>query len=124
MFSLRRSPLLSHSRYRPTCLCPNLCWRQTRWLRTIKHPDTHSTDSSWSKTGPWIIYPTCAVIFGAACFVTYQTSQPFRHSLLAFLRCSRVAGKMYFFFQKVTRELMYMWLIMQVPPYLARLTTK
>ncbi len=42
--------------------------------------------------GPWIFYPTCAVILGTACFVAYETSQPFRHTVLAVVRCSRVAG--------------------------------
>ena len=75
-------------------LSPNLCRSQTRWSRTIQRLNTHNNGgySGWSKTGPWIFYPTCAVIFGAACFVTYQTSQPFRHSILALVRCTRVAG--------------------------------
>ena len=97
MFPLR-APLWSRSRLcRPTFLIPNLCRRQTRWLRT-KRPNTdNNKDSDWSKTSPWIFYPTCAVIFGAACFVTYQTSQPFRHSVLALVRCSRAAGRCVFF---------------------------
>ena len=99
MFSLRRAPLLSRPRCRPTFPSPNLCQRQTRWLRTIEFLNTHNNGySGWNKTSPssWIFYPTCVVIFGAACFVTYQTSQPFRHSVLALVRCSRVAGKFFF----------------------------
>ncbi|KAF8906520.1 ABC1 family-domain-containing protein [Gymnopilus junonius] len=41
---------------------------------------------------PWKFYATCAVILGAVCSVTYETSRPFRHVVLAVVRCSRVAG--------------------------------
>jgi hypothetical protein len=70
--------------------------------RLIQRRLLHATQSRYSHSGhnhhrtptsPWIFYPTCAVILGAACFITYQTSQPFRHSVLAALRCSRVAGE-------------------------------
>jgi aarF domain-containing kinase len=127
MLSLRRVPLLSRSRpCCPTLLSPYLYRRQTRWLQTIEPPNTHKSSgySGWSKTSPWIFHPSCAVIFGAACFVTYQTSQPFRHSVLAVVRCSRVAGKCSFLCHTRTKELMYLWLVIQVPPSLARLTTK
>ncbi|KAF8161107.1 ABC1 family-domain-containing protein [Crassisporium funariophilum] len=63
---------------------------QRRYLRTVELP--HSGYRSKSIRSPWILYPTCAVILGAACLVTYQTSQPFRHGVLAVVRCSRVAG--------------------------------
>lgn len=42
---------------------------------------------------PWIFYPTCLVVLGAAGFIGYNTSQPFRHTALAVVRCSRVAGE-------------------------------
>ncbi|KAF8798703.1 ABC1-domain-containing protein [Phlegmacium glaucopus] len=88
MFSPLRGPLWSRSR---TILNPSLYRRQTRWLRTIGSPNNGGY-SGWSKTSPCVFYTTCAVILGASCFVTYQTSQPFRHSVLAVVRCSRVAG--------------------------------
>jgi aarF domain-containing kinase len=98
MFPLR-APLWSRSRpCRLAFPSSNLCRRQTRWLRTVVPSNTYHNGgySGWSKTSPWIFYPTCAVIFGAACLVAYQTSQPFRHSVLAVVRCSRVASKCVF----------------------------
>lgn len=119
MFSPFRVPLWSRSRScRPPFLSPNLYRRQIRWLRRV---EPHNT-ASWSKTSLWIFYPTCAVVFGATCFVAYQTSQPFRHSVLAIVRCSRVAGKSNISF--IMKSLGLIRLFMQVLPYLARLTTK
>lgn len=75
---------------------------QTPSSRLTQRRSLNATQSQYSRSGhnhhrtptsPWLFYPTCAVILGAACLVTYQTSQPFRHSALATLRCSRVAGE-------------------------------
>ena len=97
-------PLWSRSRScRSTSLSSILCRRQTRQLRTIRPSNTpnNSGYSRWSKTSSWIFYPTCVAILGAACFVTYQTSQPFRHGVLALVRCSRVAGELLLFYHQV-----------------------
>lgn len=97
-------PLWSRSRScRSTSLSSILYRRQTQQLWTIRPSNTHNNSgySRWSKTRSWIFYPTCVAILGAACFVTYQTSQPFRHGVLALVRCSRVAGELLFFYHEV-----------------------
>lgn len=40
---------------------------------------------------PWIIYPASALLLGGASYVAYEHFQPFRHTLLAVARCSRIA---------------------------------
>ncbi|KDR75880.1 hypothetical protein GALMADRAFT_248622 [Galerina marginata CBS 339.88] len=81
--------------------CQSLRLNQNSWVaqrRCLRIPSAPKPgQSSWQNLGrpatsPWIFYPTCLVILGAACFVTYQTSRPFRHTALAVVRCSRVAG--------------------------------
>jgi len=49
--------------------------------------------ASQATNRPWIFYPTCVVLLGTAGFIGYNISQPFRHTVLAVVRCSRVAGK-------------------------------
>ena len=53
--------------------------------------------ASQATSSPWIFYPSCMVLLGAAGFIGYNTSQPFRHTVLAVVRCSRVAGERNFF---------------------------
>jgi aarF domain-containing kinase len=40
-----------------------------------------------------VFYPSCVVALGAAAVVGYETNQPFRHTVLAVVRCSRVGGE-------------------------------
>ncbi|KAH9949006.1 ABC1-domain-containing protein [Amylocystis lapponica] len=40
---------------------------------------------------PWVLYPTTLLVLCGATVVAYQTNQPFRHTALAIVRCSRVA---------------------------------
>ncbi|KAF9475536.1 ABC1-domain-containing protein [Pholiota conissans] len=54
-------------------------------------PSGHSRHSQETAKSPWILYPTYAIILGVSSYITYKTSQPFRHTVLAALRCSRVA---------------------------------
>lgn len=65
---------------------------QRRCIRLQKPHILPSHHSRYRRANPWVFYPTCALILGTACFATYQTSQSFRHTVLAVVRCSRVAG--------------------------------
>lgn len=40
---------------------------------------------------PWILYPGAALLLAGAGYVAYENYQPFRHALLAVVRCSRIA---------------------------------
>lgn len=42
----------------------------------------------------WIVYPGGLLFLGGVSWTAYENSQPFRHSVLATVRCSRVAGKL------------------------------
>lgn len=44
-----------------------------------------------SSAKPWILYPATALLLGGAGYVAYENYQPFRHTLLAVVRCSRIA---------------------------------
>ena len=46
-----------------------------------------------ARKGPWKLYVACATVLGGTCYVTYENSRPFRHAVLAIVRCSRVAGE-------------------------------
>ncbi|KAF9531663.1 ABC1 family-domain-containing protein [Crepidotus variabilis] len=63
---------------------------QSRGLSRSKPIRNHR--SGFPTTSPWIFYPTCALVLGGTGLVAYETSQPFRHTVLAVARCSRVAG--------------------------------
>lgn len=40
---------------------------------------------------PWILYPGTVLLLAGAGYVAYESYQPFRHALLAVVRCSRIA---------------------------------
>ncbi|KAF9241541.1 ABC1-domain-containing protein [Melanogaster broomeanus] len=54
-------------------------------------PDSSSGWKKRSRRNPWILYPTTALLLGGAGYVAYEKYQPFRHAVLAVVRCSRVA---------------------------------
>lgn len=45
-----------------------------------------------SKLKPYITVPATLLVAGGIGYVTYENYQPFRHTVLAVVRCSRVAG--------------------------------
>ncbi|KAI0785656.1 ABC1 family-domain-containing protein [Abortiporus biennis] len=47
--------------------------------------------SSTRQVNPWIAYPTTFILLAGAGFLAYENSQPFRHTVLAVVRCSRIA---------------------------------
>ncbi|KXN90583.1 ABC1 family protein C15C4.02 [Leucoagaricus sp. SymC.cos] len=65
---------------------------QGRWIRTLPHPHlTHNQQKARIKSKPWI-YPAVTLLAVGAGYYAYQNHQPFRHTCLAVVRCSRVAG--------------------------------
>lgn len=59
------------------------------------HPYSTSSNSSHSKPNhrnPWIVYPTSLFLLAGAGTFAYYNSKSFRYTLLATVRCSRVAG--------------------------------
>ncbi|KAF8135469.1 ABC1 family-domain-containing protein [Boletus edulis] len=50
------------------------------------------TDVPSSTRRPWFLYPLAtAMLLGGAGYVAYENYQPFRHTVLAVVRCSRIA---------------------------------
>ena len=64
-----------------------------RGLRTHKLSPRTSTKTSKS---PWF-YPISALLLGGASWTAYENSQPFRHTILATVRCTRVGGEFILF---------------------------
>ncbi|OBZ67025.1 ABC1 family protein MCP2 [Grifola frondosa] len=44
-----------------------------------------------ARLNTWIVYPTTLLVLSGAGLLAYETNQPFRHTILAVVRCSRVA---------------------------------
>ncbi|KAF9447494.1 atypical/ABC1/ABC1-B protein kinase [Macrolepiota fuliginosa MF-IS2] len=67
---------------------------QTRWFRNpprLHQIPRHHTHKTYVNERPWI-YSAAALLVGGAGYIAYQNYQPFRHTCLAAIRCSRVAG--------------------------------
>jgi len=64
---------------------------QQRWIRTL-HPRNDSGERRSPLRRRLVFYPAALVVLGIAGAVAYETNQPFRHTLLAAARCSRVAS--------------------------------
>jgi aarF domain-containing kinase len=67
---------------------PNISCRH---FRTIRHRLNPIEGPPKSKS--WVLYPASVLVFGGASWYAYENVQPFRHSVLAAVRCSRVAGE-------------------------------
>lgn len=70
---------------------------QPRWHSHARPKRSHSGPNSNTrrKTNPWIAIPTTAVVITGLGFYAYHNSKPFKHSVLAVVRCSRVGGALY-----------------------------
>lgn len=98
MFLLRRCSALHLRRPQqpPTPALRKLAWC-TRPRPLSQHPRLISTraagDSSQQrKVSGWIVAPVSLLLLGGAGVLVYEYNQPFRHTVLAVVRCSRVAG--------------------------------
>ncbi|KAF5385816.1 hypothetical protein D9615_002577 [Tricholomella constricta] len=73
---------------------PRLFQHQCRHLRIPRWPRSLNNDTAPSpltrKSSGWAVYPASLLVLGGAGWVAYENSQPFRHTLLAVMRCSRV----------------------------------
>lgn len=45
-----------------------------------------------SRLSPWVVYPTALLTLCGVTVFAYESNQPFRHTTLAAVRCSRVAS--------------------------------
>ena len=76
-----------------------ITWQRTRSLALsipeLPHYRRYFRRSAYRPAAkrPWFFYPSCVVLLGVAGLVGYHTSQPLRHTVLAVVRCSRVAGE-------------------------------
>lgn len=50
------------------------------------------TPPTSKRTSPWISYPATLLLLSGATWYAYENYQPFRHTVLAVVRCSRVGG--------------------------------
>ncbi|KAI0766836.1 ABC1-domain-containing protein [Trametes elegans] len=94
MFSLRRCGAL-HTRRLGSSLRPATIARRTRPPHA-EHPRLLSTTVSerlkpQTKVPGWIVFPAAVLVLGGAGVLAYNYNQPFRHTALAVVRCSRVA---------------------------------
>ena len=67
-----------------------------RGFRNPVHPH-HTTKGKEHQRGwrsPWAFYSGCAVALGVVGVVGYESNKPFRHTVLAVVRCSKVAGEL------------------------------
>lgn len=57
-----------------------------------RHASTHSIPRQWQKRSELALYSGTLLIVGGSFFLAYKVNEPFRHTCLAAVRCSRVAG--------------------------------
>lgn len=88
---------LSFPVYRPSVSGTSSTKRLPRKLPSIgawrgQSSSSSARDSIRSRVNPWIAWPTTVVVLAGAGIVAYETYQPFRHTVLAVVRCSRIGG--------------------------------
>lgn len=117
---------LEHSCLRATASNGFRATRQYRAHPThVPHPNRGPNSRRFtarSALRPWFVLPTTLLVFCGAGVWAYENYQPFRHSLLAIARCSRIAGALWnqrLPIHDIDRRLCGQRLL-----YLGRLTTK
>ncbi|KAH9935549.1 uncharacterized protein B0H18DRAFT_1207128 [Fomitopsis serialis] len=60
-------------------------------LQSTSATPSHQQTSRRRRLNGWIIYPTTLATLLGVGFIAYHYNQPFRHTSLAVVRCSRVA---------------------------------
>ncbi|KAH7927157.1 ABC1-domain-containing protein [Leucogyrophana mollusca] len=87
----------------PRCSLPwkhsqSLLSPSTRPLRRIPHTKPRRSSSQASShprnrpdPRPWVVYPATLLLLSGVGYIAYDQYQPFRHTILAAVRCSRVA---------------------------------
>lgn len=93
MFSLKRDYL--HWKFFYCVPCAPAVSQRVRFnhpgrgWRSTKVPSNHRP--GW-RPSRWLLYPTTLLLLSGVGITAYENNQPFRHSILAAVRCSRVAG--------------------------------
>lgn len=91
LFAFMISPFLRHLgtvQYRQPCISR----LRLRLLRPSGFPCRSYGTGRLRPSRKWLIYSTSAIGLAAAGVIAFETSQPFRHTLHAIERCSRVAS--------------------------------
>jgi len=114
-----RSMLSFHLRTRLLCVAPLLTRRLTRWSPRPSASGTHPPPPL-RRAGSFATYST-AIAFGVGVgYIAYENYRPFRHTALAVVRCSRVAGEC-----MLVKDVLRSWrscmraIVTQRRPYLA-----
>lgn len=81
-------------------------YQATRQVRSFV--STSSSSSAPTNDQPrWILYASTLLVVGGSGLAAYETNEPFRHTCLAAIRCSRVASELYQFL-RLTRPVLLM----------------
>ncbi|KAI0666582.1 ABC1-domain-containing protein [Trametes maxima] len=87
--SLRRSPTLGSSAFHPRTI--TRCTRpRIQHLRSISRKVEEGVAPE-VKASAWVVVPATVLVLGGVGALAYNYNQPFRHTVLAVVRCSRVA---------------------------------
>jgi aarF domain-containing kinase len=78
----RSQSLLHLLALRPPCIKP---------IQRSLSTEAPASSSSSKKCQRCLLYPVAALLLGGVGYVAYEKRQPFRHAVLAVVRCSRVA---------------------------------
>ncbi|KAH8107866.1 ABC1-domain-containing protein [Cristinia sonorae] len=65
--------------------------RRLQYTTSTPNLDAGSSSRPSRRVNPWLAWPTTIVLFAGASVVAYENYQPFRHTVLAVVRCSRIA---------------------------------
>ncbi|KAI0063635.1 ABC1-domain-containing protein [Artomyces pyxidatus] len=63
----------------------------SRWPIRPPKPHVKHAPLKQPRVQPWVAYSTALVLVSGATWIAYESVEPFRHSVLAVVRCSRVA---------------------------------
>lgn len=98
MFTLRRCSALHLQKPTSKLLAPQTLARCTQHGHAEKYRTLSTEASQASRSLPklksWVyVVPTTLLVVGGAGVLAYNYNQPFRHTALAVVRCSRIAGE-------------------------------
>ncbi|KAI5123928.1 hypothetical protein M0805_006345 [Coniferiporia weirii] len=92
--SLRRgnagSIFLPHLAYTRLSSCRANPWQIARF-RSVRHSSSRAAPAPQRQRSEFLLYSGTLLLVGGGFYITYKANEPFRHSCLAAVRCSRVA---------------------------------
>lgn len=60
--------------------------------RNVAYTSTPASDGQRTGSKSYVTVPTTLLVLGGLGYAAYENYKPFRHTMLAVVRCSRVAG--------------------------------